>query len=197
MNIAILGAGAWGTALATTLAPRQSVVLWMRDPSAVDALAAHHENTRYLPGVPLDPALQLTANLADAVAHARDGVLMIATPISGLRPLLQALKDLEPRTLVWLCKGFEQASALLPHQIVQQVLGANLPMGALSGPSFALEVAQGLPCALTIGSADPALRSKVVTAVHGAHIRVYGSDDLIGVEVGGAVKNILAIATGI
>ncbi|MFM7759498.1 MAG: NAD(P)H-dependent glycerol-3-phosphate dehydrogenase [Burkholderiaceae bacterium] len=197
MNIAILGAGAWGTSLATTLAPRQSVVLWMRDPSAVDALAAHHENTRYLPGVPLDPALQLTANLADAVAHARDGVLMIATPISGLRPLLQALKDLEPRNLVWLCKGFEQASALLPHQIVQQVLGANLPMGALSGPSFALEVAQGLPCALTIGSADPALRSKVVTAVHGAHIRVYGSDDLIGVEVGGAVKNILAIATGI
>jgi len=98
---------------------------------------------------------------------------------------------------VWLCKGFEQDTALLPHQLVQQELGEGLPIGALSGPSFALEVARGLPCALTIGSPNAELRNKVVTAVHGAHIRVYSTDDLIGVEVGGAVKNVLAIATGI
>ena len=197
MNIAILGAGAWGTALATALASRHVVVLWARNPAQLDALAATRENARSLPGVTLNPALALTAELAQAVAHARAGVLMIATPIAALRPLLHALKELAPSNLVWLCKGFEQQSACLPHQVVQQVLGTDLPLGALSGPSFALEVAKGLPCALTIGSSSAGLRQQVVAAVHGAHLRVYATDDLIGVEVGGAVKNILAIATGI
>jgi glycerol-3-phosphate dehydrogenase (NAD(P)+) len=117
--------------------------------------------------------------------------------MAGLRPVLRELKSLAPTNLVWLCKGFEQDTALLPHQLVQQELGEGLPIGALSGPSFALEVARGLPCALTIGSPNAELRNKVVTAVHGAHIRVYSTDDLVGVEVGGAVKNVLAIATGI
>jgi glycerol-3-phosphate dehydrogenase (NAD(P)+) len=98
---------------------------------------------------------------------------------------------------VWLCKGFEESTRLLPHQIVRDVLGKNIPMGALSGPSFAQEVARGLPCALTIASDSAALRDCVVKAVHGRNIRVYSTDDLVGVEVGGAVKNILAIATGV
>ena len=197
MNIAILGAGAWGTALATTLASRHSVVLWARNPALIDALAASRENARYLPGIPLNPALGLKVHLAEAVAHARTGILIIAAPIAGLRPIVQVLKDHAPSNLVWLCKGFEQDTALLPHQVVQQVLGTDVPLGALSGPSFALEVAQGLPCALTIGSASATLRQQVVAAIHGANLRVYATDDLIGVEVGGAVKNILAIATGI
>lgn len=197
MNIAILGAGAWGTALASTLASRQSVLLWARDQAQVDLLSSTHQNARYLPGITLAPALTFTTKLADAVAHARTGLLIIATPIAGLRPVLQGLKSLAPTNLVWLCKGFEQDTALLPHQLVQQELGEGLPIGALSGPSFALEVARGLPCALTIGSPNTELRNQVVAAVHGAHIRVYSTDDLIGVEVGGAVKNVLAIATGI
>ena len=197
MNIAILGAGAWGTALASTLASRQSVMLWARDQAQVDLLSSTHQNARYLPGITLGSALTFTAKLADAVAHAGAGLLIIATPIAGLRPVLRELKSLAPTNLVWLCKGFEQDTALLPHQLVQQELGEGLPIGALSGPSFALEVARGFPCALTIGSPNAELRNKVVTGVHGAHIRVYSTDDLIGVEVGGAVKNVLAIATGI
>ena len=197
MNIALLGAGAWGTALATALAPRQSVLLWARSPEQCAELSATRRNAHYLPGIALDPALLFTSQLSEAVAHARNGLLIIATPMAGLRPMLQALKDESPDNLVWLCKGFEQATALLPHQVVQHVFGENLAIGALSGPSFALEVAQGLPCALTIASPNAALRSTVVTAVHGANLRVYTTDDLIGVEVGGALKNILAIATGI
>lgn len=197
MNIAILGAGAWGTALATSLASRQSVLLRARSPEQCAELSATRCNAHYLPGIALDPALLFTSQLSEAVAHARNGLLIIATPMAGLRPMLHALKDESPDNLVWLCKGFEQATALLPHQVVQHVFGENLAIGALSGPSFALEVAQGLPCALTIASPNAALRSTVVTAVHGANLRVYTTDDLIGVEVGGALKNILAIATGI
>jgi glycerol-3-phosphate dehydrogenase (NAD(P)+) len=197
MNISILGAGAWGTALANALASRQSVLLWARDQDQIDALSSIHQNARYLPGITLDSTLTFTSTLADAVAHARAGLLIIATPIAGLRPVLRELKSLAPTNLVWLCKGFEQDTALLPHQLVQQELGDGLPIGALSGPSFALEVARGFPCALTIGSPNAELRNKVVTGVHGAHIRVYSTDDLVGVEVGGAVKNVLAIATGI
>lgn len=197
MNIAILGAGAWGTALATALASRQSVLLWARSPAQCDALSATRNNAHYLPGITLDPALTFTSQLSAAVAHARNGLLIIATPIAGLRSVLSAVTKELPDNVVWLCKGFEQETAMLPHQVVQQVCGENLPLGALSGPSFALEVAQGLPCALTIASPNATLRSRVVAAVHGAHLRVYTTDDLIGVEVGGALKNILAIATGI
>lgn len=197
MNISVLGAGAWGTALAITLAPRQSVLLWGRDPQAMAALTTQRENRRYLPGFPLPAALTLSADLPEAIAHARDGVLIVATSVAGLRPLLHALRNFELPNVVWLCKGFEQGSALLPHQVAQQELGDRVPVGALSGPSFAQEAARGLPCALTIGSRSEALRRAVVTAVHGANIRVYSTDDLIGVEVGGAVKNVLAIATGI
>lgn len=197
MNISILGAGAWGTALAVALAPRHPVMLWARDARAVSDMAATRDNARYLPGAKLPDPLQLSSDLETAVEHARDGVLVVATSVAGLRPMLQSLKALRVPNVVWLCKGFEQGSALLPHQVAAQELGDAVPVGALSGPSFAQEVARGQPCALTIGSRDAALRAKVVAAVHGANIRVYSTDDIVGVEVGGAVKNVLAIATGI
>ena len=197
MNISILGAGAWGTALAVALAPRHPVMLWARDALAVNTMATTRENARYLPGAALPASLQLSSNLDTAVAHAREGVLIVATSVAGLRPMLHALKGRRVSNVVWLCKGFEQGSALLPHQVAAQELGESVPVGALSGPSFAQEVARGLPCALTIGSRDADLRAKVVAAVHGANLRVYSTDDIVGVEVGGAVKNVLAIATGI
>ncbi|WP_099665811.1 NAD(P)H-dependent glycerol-3-phosphate dehydrogenase [Janthinobacterium sp. 13] len=197
-KITILGAGAWGTAVAMALAGRHDVLLWGRNGDAMAAMAASGENS-YLPGFPLPPQLRISADFDAAVAHAggEHGILIAACPVAGLRPMLQQLKDKAIGNLVWLCKGFEGGTGLLPHQIVQEVLGDNIPGGALSGPSFAQEVARGLPCALTIASHSAALRSAVVSALHGGTIRVYASDDLVGVEVGGAVKNVLAIATGV
>lgn len=200
MNITILGAGAWGTALAIALAERHAVVLWGRNASAMRAAAARREHVAYLPGFTLPDHLGLDTDLAAAVAHAgKDGLLIVASSVAGLRPLLLQLRQLPSCRLpniVWLCKGLEEGSALLPHQILREVFGDAVPGAALSGPSFAQEVAQGLPCALAVASDDAALRERVVAAVHGGAIRVYSSDDVVGVEVGGAVKNILAIATG-
>ena len=197
-KITLLGAGAWGTAVAMALAGRHDVLLWGRNGDAMAAMAASGENS-YLPGFPLPPQLRISADFDSAVAHAsgEHGLLIAACPVAGLRPMLQQLKDKPIGNLVWLCKGFEGGTGLLPHQIVQEVLGDNIPGGALSGPSFAQEVARGLPCALTIASHSAALRGAVVSALHGGTIRVYASDDLVGVEVGGAVKNVLAIATGV
>src|SRR5690606_23212525 len=161
------------------------------------------ENTAYLPGFPLPSGLQVTADFSQALAHIEsppaegDALLVIASSVAGLRPLAQRLSGRSLPNLVWLCKGFEEESRLLPHQVVREVLGDSLPIGVLSGPSFAQEVARGLPCALTIAATTPKLREEVVRAVHGDSLRVYATDDLIGVEVGGAVKNILAIATGV
>ena len=197
-KITILGAGAWGTAVAMALAGRHDVLLWGRNGGAMAAMAASGENS-YLPGFTLPPQLRISADFDAAVAHAggEHGLLIAACPVAGLRPMLHQLKDRAIGNLVWLCKGFEGGTGLLPHQIVQEVLGDKIPGGALSGPSFAQEVARGLPCALTIASHNPALRGAVVSALHGGTIRVYASDDLVGVEVGGAVKNVLAIATGV
>ena len=197
-KITILGAGAWGTAVAMALAGRHDVLLWGRNGEAMAAMAASGENS-YLPGFPLPPQLRISADFDAAVAHAagEHGLLIAACPVAGLRPMLQQLKNKAIGNLVWLCKGFEGGTGLLPHQVVQEVLGETIPGGALSGPSFAQEVARGLPCALTIASHSAALRAKVVSALHGGTIRVYASEDLVGVEVGGAVKNVLAIATGV
>ncbi len=199
MHVSILGAGAWGTALAILLADRHKVVLWGREEAAMRDAAAKRENTAYLPGFALPPSVQVTSDFRTAIDHAGqgEGLLVIASSVAGLRPLAERLQGESIPNLVWLCKGFEEKTRLLPHQVVREVLGAELPHGALSGPSFAQEVAAGMPCALTIASASPALRECVVAAVHGRSMRVYSTDDLVGVEVGGAVKNILAIATGV
>jgi glycerol-3-phosphate dehydrogenase (NAD(P)+) len=200
MNITILGAGAWGTALAIVLAQRHDVLLWGREKEAMREAVSKRENTVYLPGFALPAGLNITSDFDSAVEHVRGGsdrLLIAATSVAGLRPVAQRLLPHRVPNIVWLCKGFEEKTQLLPHQIVHEVLGTGIPLGALSGPSFAQEVARGLPCALTIASDTPALRECVVSAVHGRTLRVYSSDDLTGVEVGGAVKNILAIATGV
>ena len=201
MNIAILGAGAWGSALAISLAERPRVVLWGRNPVAMEEAAARRENTRNLPGFGLPDGLEMTADFDVAVTHLLsapdDALLLIASPVAGLRPLAQQLQSLAIPNIITLCKGFEEKTQALPHQVVREVLGPQTATGVLSGPSFAQEVARGLPCALVIASDNASLRERVVGAIHGRNIRVYSSDDMIGVEVGGAVKNIMAIATGI
>jgi glycerol-3-phosphate dehydrogenase (NAD(P)+) len=197
MNISILGAGAWGTALAIAVSRQHQVMLWGRDSNLIHHMQTQRENTKRLPATRLPDALALTADLTQALTHAKQGLLILATSVAGLRPTLRTIHVHELPNVVWLCKGVETQTNLLPHQIVQQELGDQIACGALSGPSFAQEVAAGLPCALTIGSLNSQLREQVVAAVHGGSIRVYSTDDVIGVEVGGAVKNILAIATGI
>ncbi|MBU6489813.1 MAG: NAD(P)-dependent glycerol-3-phosphate dehydrogenase [Burkholderiales bacterium] len=202
MKVAVLGAGAWGTALAAHLAMRHDTVLWARDAALVAELAAKHENTHYLPGVTLPAALRYEASLQAALAHAADdaSLVVVATPVAGLRALCRAMRDeahCVPAHFVWVCKGFEADTQLLPHQVVAQELAGHPSNGALSGPSFAREVASGLPVALTVASASAACRERTLAAFHHGAMRIYTGDDLIGVEVGGAVKNVLAIATGI
>jgi len=197
INISILGAGAWGTALALALSERHDVLLWARNAALIADIDERRENRSALPGFVLPPQLAVSADFDAAVAHVGvDGLLIVATSVAGLRPVLQRLKSFSIPNIVWLCKGLEEQTGRLPHQVVQQELGNNVPAGVLSGPSFAQEVARGLPCALAIASSSADLRKRVVGAVHGPAIRVYSTDDLVGVEVGGAVKNILAIATG-
>lgn len=201
-NITILGAGAWGTALAIALAPRHNVVLWGREVNAMRETEQNRENLTYLPGFPLPDSLRITSDFDAAVAHITlsaddSNLLIIASSVAGLRPLSQRLKHYPIPNLVWLCKGFEESTGLLPHQVVSSEITQAIPVGALSGPSFSKEVAQGLPCALTIASESEVLCQLVVKAIHGGNLRVYSSDDVAGVEVGGAIKNILAIAVGI
>ncbi len=197
MKIAVLGAGAWGTALAIAAAPRHETLLWARDAAQVQALQAARRNTRYLGEVALPATLRVTADLAEALAHARDGLTVIATPMAALREQLGLLQRAgDGRAALWLCKGFEAGSGALGHEIAREVR-PDAPAGVLSGPSFALEVARGQPTALVAASTDLALCEATVAAFHGDALRVYTSTDIVGVEVGGAVKNVLAIATGI
>lgn len=198
MRIAVLGAGAWGTALAMAFAPRHAVCLWARDTAQAQRMAQQRENTRYLPGCPFPAALSITADF-DAACEAAD-LLLLAPPLAGLRPLLERIKTRpEPAAtpFLWACKGLEAGRGLLPHQVVAEVLGAEVSCGALSGPSFALEVARGLPAAIALAAADTGFATRMAQALHGNPLRIYANEDLIGVEVGGAVKNVLAIATGI
>ena len=192
MKISVLGAGAWGTALAIQAAARHAVTLWARDAEAVRAMDAARCNTRYLPESPLPASLALTADFASALAGA--DLLVVATPMSGLRGVLERLPGDAPPVL-WLCKGFEADSGLLGHEIARAVR-PELRVGILSGPSFAQEVAAGQPTALVAASEDAVLAQLAVEAFHGEHLRIYTSSDVAGVEVGGAVKNVMAIAVG-
>jgi glycerol-3-phosphate dehydrogenase (NAD(P)+) len=194
--LAVLGAGAWGTAIATVLSARHRVTLWARDPVQAKAIRAARRNERYLPEVALPEGLGVTADFGAALAGA--DLVLGATPVAGLRALcarLQAAPEMPP--MVWLCKGFEEQTGLLPHQVVEAVLGSAARCGALSGPSFAIEVAQGLPCALALGSRDAGFARSAAALIHGGRMRVYYSSDLVGIEIGGAVKNVMAIAAGI
>jgi glycerol-3-phosphate dehydrogenase (NAD(P)+) len=216
MKIAVLGAGAWGTAMAISAAnaggtsARHQVTLWARDPVQLAAMQAQRLNTRYLPGIALPAALRLAGGSdasLDAVLAEQD-LVVIATPIAALRGMLQRMQDLRV-PVAWLCKGFEAPLPVLPatpssskpfgllaHEIRAQV-AINLRAGALSGPSFAQEVARGQPTALVAASEHAEVRDALVAAFHSPTLRIYANDDIVGVEVGGAVKNVLAIATGL
>ena len=186
-RVAVLGAGAWGTSIAVVLAGRLDVTLWARDPAQAQSIARTRRNQRYLPGIEIPASVTVTSVLPSA------DLTLAATPVAGLREVLQKNKT----PIVWLCKGFEQGTGLLPHQIAEQTLGAGARCGALSGPSFAEEVARGLPCALTLAARDAGFAREAAAIVHGGRMRVYYSADLVGVEIGGAVKNVMAIAAGI
>ena len=194
MKVAVLGAGAWGTAIAAAAAARHDTLLWARDAGQAALIRQRRENTPYLPGIALPDTLQVGAYLDAALRHATGGLLLIATPMSALRGLLRHLPAAQGA--LWLCKGFETGSGALGHEIAREER-AGAPCGVLSGPSFAQEVARGQPTALVCASADAGLADAAQQALHGDSLRVYTSDDIVGVEVGGAVKNVLAIAVGI
>lgn len=204
MKIAVFGAGAWGTAVAAHMAQQHDVVLWGRDAQVLADIQARHENTRYLAGISLSSSLKTEADFATAaqfaVAAGSEGLWVLGTPMSALRNTLKELQGLvsvdQWPCVVWLCKGFEVGSGLMPHQVVEDTIGQALG-GALTGPSFAAEVAKGLPCALSAASRCEQTRKAMVLAAHHHAMRVYELEDLTGAEVGGAVKNIMAVATGI
>ena len=195
MNLTVLGAGAWGTALAVHACALHRTRLWARDAAQAAQMRSLRRNARYLPDVALPPALQVTSDFVAAVKHAEGGLVFIATPMAALEAMLQRLPPNAPG-VYWLCKGFQDGTGWLGHEVAQ-VACPGARVGVLSGPSFALEVARGQPTALVAASVDPALRQQAIDALHGDSLRVYTSVDPVGVEVGGAVKNVLAIATGI
>jgi glycerol-3-phosphate dehydrogenase (NAD(P)+) len=200
MRIAVLGAGAWGTALAISLSTnahlRHQVILWTRDPAHLRELVSERTNRRYFPGFSLPASLQLTSTLHAAVKSAE--LALIAVPIAGLRETLREISVCgKAIPVIWGCKGFEAQSAKLPHQVAEEEYSETAPCGVLSGPSFAQEIALGLPAALTLASRDQLFARNMAVQLHAACLRVYSSGDLIGVETGGAVKNVISIAAGI
>lgn len=196
MNLTVISAGAWGTALAIAFSPNHRVTLWTRESDVTEAMLAERENKRFFPGHRLPDALHIGTDFDAAVARA--DLLVLATPLIGFRPTLRRLRESgQVKPLVWVCKGMEADSAKLPHQIVAEELGRDALYGALTGPSFAEEVARGLPTAITLAANDPEFARQTALALHTSRLRIYANDDLAGVEVGGAVKNVMAIATGI
>ena len=196
MRLAILGAGAWGTALAIALASRHQIALWARDPAQCSALAANRVNARYLPDAAIPKQVRITSDIYSAIESSE--LIVVAVPTSAFRQTLRLVASLPCVTgLVWLCKGFESGSAKFPHQVAEEELPAAQPRAALSGPSFASEVARGLPAAVTLASHDAQFAALAARALHTGLLRVYSSTDMVGVETGGAVKNVIAIAAGV
>jgi glycerol-3-phosphate dehydrogenase (NAD(P)+) len=212
MNITVIGAGAWGTALAISLSANHRITLWARDAAQIEAMRVTRCNQRYLPEILLPANLELSADFPAALAAAE--LVIIAVPTAALRQTLHQIIELPNRLsgglnanhfdklrtgfgVVWVCKGFEAETEKLPHQVVAEVLPAGFKYGVLSGPSFAQEVARGFPTALTLASADAEFARSTAQALHHAYLRIYASNDMVGVEVGGAVKNVMAIAAGI
>ena len=206
MKIAVLGAGAWGTALAINAGAHHTVTLWARDAAQAQTMQAQRVNTRYLPEQPFSDGVQVSgAPLGTWLAE--QDLVVIGSPMSGLRGMLTQLAPLLGDTVpvAWLCKGFEAVGVnhtasldvgLMAHEVRAQV-APQLRGGALSGPSFAQEVARGMPTALVAASPFADVRDAMVQGFHSPSLRVYANDDIVGVEVGGAVKNVLAIATGL
>lgn len=195
VKIGLLGAGAWGSALAIALSERNEVRVWERE----DALRGELQSKRrsaFLPDAPWPAAIVVADSFAATIENA--DIALVATPTEGLRDMATQLRASGRKIpLIWACKGFEASSSLLPHQVVMEAMGEHAQCAALSGPSFASEVAKGKPTALTLASTDIGFARRHALALHQPRLRVYFSDDLVGVEVGGAVKNVMAIATGI
>lgn len=208
--VSVLGAGSWGTALAALASQRASTIIWARNASSAAQINEQHQLPHYLPGIHLPTALQATADFDQALAHAlgndtQAGLIILGVPLAGLAELCQRINAALPATrrhplfLLRTSKGFDPVTGQLPHQITDHHL-RNAPWlhtGTLSGPSFALEVAKGLPFGLTVASHSHVLCQTTVDIFHGHSARIYSSTDLMGVEIGGALKNIIAIACGI
>ncbi len=194
MKVCILGAGAWGTSLAVTLAASHQVTLYAREGGLPELMQATRENKQFLPGVTIPLSVTPTGDFSQT---AKAELVIAATSVAGLRPTFKQLRSTSNAPVIWLCKGFEAGTSKLPHQIAAEELPAGARYGALSGPSFAIEVARGLPVALTLASPDNDFAAQTAAQLHGGMLRIYSSNDIAGVEVGGAVKNVMAIATGI
>ena len=197
-TLAVLGAGSWGTALAS-LAARNGLAttLWGRDAAVIEAIDRQHHNPRYLPGIDLPGALRATTDLAAAVSGS-DWVLVVV-PSHAFTQTLHALKPLLPAAagVAWATKGFEPGSGRFLHEVAEDVLGAGVPLAVVTGPSFAKEVALGLPTAVTVHGADAEFAQVVADTLHGPAFRAYTGNDMVGAELGGAMKNVLAVATGV
>jgi len=204
--IGVIGAGSWGTALAIQLARHgQETFLWGNEADHIAELQAQRVNERYLPGIRLPDSLKPVVDLDSTLASVRDVLLVV--PSHAFRSVLEAIVswhqrsgqplEAQYRRIVWATKGLDPSSGGLLHETAAEILGPALPLAVLSGPTFAAEVAAGLPTAITLACQNPAFSADLLARLHDEHFRVYTSDDLIGVGLGGAVKNVLAIATGI
>lgn len=208
-RVTVLGAGSWGTALAALASQRADTLIWARRPESAAEINQQHSNARYLPDITLPPALRATSDFDAALAHVCSSpaaaLIILGVPVAGLAETCQRLADSlktqphPPLHIVWTCKGVHPDTGQLPHDIAGSILGGlpQVSLGVLSGPSFALEVARELPVALTVASQQATTGDVVLAALHGNNCRIYTSEDVVGVEVGGALKNVMAIACGI
>ena len=197
-SIAVLGTGSWGTALASLIARNgYATTIWGRDADQVASINTAHENTRYLPGIPLPESLVATGDLGLAVSGA--DLVLVVTPSHAFAETLRALAPFRRAHagVAWATKGFEPGSGRFLHEVAAEVLGEGVPLAVVTGPSFAKEVAQGLPTAVTVHSDDEDFNGLVADALHGPTFRAYTGNDMLGAELGGAMKNVLAVATGV
>lgn len=195
-RITVFGAGAWGTALAQAFATSHHVRLWGRDGAQLADMRSTHQNRRYLSGIPLNDALDFEADFERAATDA--DLHLVVTPLVGLRNTVRTLRQVAPHVpLLWACKGLEAGSGKLPHEIIAEELGAEAPCGVLTGPSFAAEVARGLPAAVTLAAREASFAERWVSVLHQPRLRIYANTDVVGCEIGGAVKNVMAIAAGV
>lgn len=197
-SVAVLGAGSWGTALAIQLSRSgRSCILWGRTAEHLAAMREDRCNERFLPGIVFPETLQPEADLNAVMAQADE--VLLAVPSEAFVDMVQAIRARMHaiQGLSWACKGLEPGSGRFLHQAAQDIMGPQMPMAVVTGPSFAVEVARNLPTAVTVAGTDEAYCQRIAAALHGGNFRAYTSNDIIGAELGGAVKNVLAIATGI
>lgn len=198
LNIAVLGAGSWGTALAALMARHgHAVTLWGRDAAVAAAIDQQHENTRYLPGIALPDNLRATTDLAASLRSA--DLVLVVVPSHAFTETLRLLAPLRPTSagVAWATKGFEPGSGRFLHEVAEDILGPSVPLAVVTGPSFAKEVTLGLPTAVTVHGDDADFTQQVADVLHGPAFRAYTGNDMLGAELGGAMKNVLAVATGV